>query len=183
MSIWKHDFSCLIWPLHNWLIGLARPILIGQPDYSGFATLWRSNKKHLFIKCYPTNYLNREKSLCQVAIIAKFSDDKKPKTSLKKWIRTVSNFIGLIQFLFYLSNNVGEIFLIFFLGGGGGRGVESERTLSKFKKRKRKFLCCVTYSIKQAREISNFHVAVVQRRQRHVEKSMIHVQSYCFSNI
>ena len=143
MSIWKHDFSCLIWPLHNWLIGLARPILIGQRDYSGFARLWRSNKKHLFIKCYPTNYFNREeKSLCQVAIIAKFSDDKKPKTSLKKWIRTVSNFIGLIQFLFYLSNNVGEIFIIiFFLGGGGG--FESQRTVSKFKKRKRKFLRCV----------------------------------------
>ena len=40
-----------------------------------------------------------------------------------------------------------------------------------------------TYSIKQAREISNFHVAVVQRRQRNVEKSVMHVQSCCFANI
>ena len=99
---WKHDFSRLLWPLHNWLIGLARPILIGQRDYSGFARLWHSNKKHLFIKCYPTNYFNREvKSLHHVAIVANFSDDNKPKASLKKWIRTVSNFIDLIQFHFY----------------------------------------------------------------------------------
>ena len=60
-------------------------------------------------------------------------------------------------------------------------GVESERTLSKFKKRKKKICVLFTYSIK--REISNFHVAVVQRRQRNVEKSMMHVQSYCFANI
>ena len=40
-----------------------------------------------------------------------------------------------------------------------------------------------TYSIKRAREICKVHVAVVQRRQRHVEKSMMHLQSYCFANI
>ena len=113
-SFRKHDFSRLLWPLHNWLIGLARPILTGQRDYAGFARLWNSNKKHLFIKCHQTNYFKiEEKSLRHVAIVAKFLDDNKTKTSLKKWIRTVSNFIDLIQFLFYLS----------FL---------SERTLSKF---------------------------------------------------
>ena len=78
------------------------------------------------------------------------------------------------------SNNVGEIFIIFFLGGGG---VESERTLLSLKKEKENFCVVFTYSIKQAREISNFHIAVVQRRQRHAEKSMMHVQSYCFFNI
>ena len=31
------------------------------------------------------------------------------------------------------------------------------------------------------REISNFHVAVVQRRQRNVQKSVTHVQSCCFA--
>ena len=62
-------------------------------------------------------YSREVKSLRHVAIIAKFLDANKPKTSFKKWIRTVSNFIDLIQFLFYLSNDVGEIF---FLGGGGG---------------------------------------------------------------
>ena len=48
------------------------------------------------------------------------------------------------------------------------------------KKEKENFCVVFTYSIKQAREISNFHIAVVQRRQRHAEKSMMHVQSYCF---
>ena len=33
------------------------------------------------------------------------------------------------------------------------------------------FFVVFTYSIKRAREISNFHVAVVQRRQRNVEKA------------
>ena len=39
-----------------------------------------------------------EKSLYHIPIEAKFLDDKKLKVSLKKWIRTVSNFIDLIQF-------------------------------------------------------------------------------------
>ena len=46
------------------------------------------------------NWFNREeKSLRHVAKVAKFVDDNKPKTSLKKCgIRTASNFIDLIQF-------------------------------------------------------------------------------------
>ena len=40
-----------------------------------------------------------------------------------------------------------------------------------------------TYSIKQARKIRKFHVAVQQRRLRNVQKSVIHVQSCCFANI
>jgi len=51
-------------------------------------------------------YNREEKSLRHVAMVAKFLDDNKPK----KWIRTPSNFIGLIHFHFYLAN-VGEIFL------------------------------------------------------------------------
>ena len=39
------------------------------------------------------------------------------------------------------------------------------------------------YSIKRAREIRKFHVAVVQRRLRNVQKSMMHVQSCRFANI
>ena len=37
-----------------------------------------------------------------------------------------------------------------------------------------------TFSTK--REIRHFHVVVVQRRQRNVQKSVMHVQSYCFAN-
>ena len=40
-----------------------------------------------------------------------------------------------------------------------------------------------THSIRQACEIRKFHVAVVQRRQRNIQKSMMHVQSCCFADI
>ena len=33
------------------------------------------------------------------------------------------------------------------------------------------------------REIRHFHVVVVQRRQRNVQKSVMHVQSCCFANL
>ena len=39
-----------------------------------------------------------------------------------------------------------------------------------------------TYSIKQACEIRKFHVAGVQRRQRNVQNSVMHVQICCFVN-
>ena len=68
-----------------------------------------------------------EKSLRHVAMVAKFLDDNKPKTSFKRWIRTVSNFIDLIQF-----PSICQM-LAKFSG--------SEKTVSKL--RKRTFLCCV----------------------------------------
>ena len=61
---------------------------------------------------------------------SKFLDDKKPKISLKKWIRTVSNFDDLIQF-----DLICQMMAKF-------SGVKSERTVSKFRKRKRNFSCC-----------------------------------------
>ena len=73
------------------------------------------------------------------------------------------------------------LLLLFFFWGGGG--VNLKGPYLSLKKEKENFCVVFTYSIKQAREISNFHIAVVQRRQRHAEKSMMHVQSYCFSNI
>ena len=39
----------------------------------------------------------------------------------------------------------------------------------------------LTYSIKRAREIRKFHMAVVQLRLRNVQKSVMHVQSCCFA--
>ena len=39
-----------------------------------------------------------------------------------------------------------------------------------------------TYSIKRACEIRKFYVAVVQRRQRNVQNSVMHVQRRCFVN-
>ena len=96
---------------------------------------------------------------------SKFLDDNKPKLSLKKWIRTVSNFIGLIQF-HLICQNVCEIFWGW---------------ISKLEKGKENF--CVLYSIKRSRETRKFHVAVLQRRLRDVQKSVMHVQSCCFANI
>ena len=49
-------------------------------------------------------------------------------------------------------------------------GIESERAVSRLRKRKRKFFVVFTYSIKRAREIRKFHVAVVQRRLSNVQK-------------
>ena len=52
-----------------------------------------------------------EKSLSHVVMVANFLEDKNPKTSLKKWIRTVSSFNDLIQFHIICQEfNVGEIF-------------------------------------------------------------------------
>ena len=60
--------------------------------------------------------------------------------------------------------------------------VKSERTVSKFRKRKRNFLCCahLLHKIKWNR---TFHVAVLQQRLRNVQKSVMHVQSWFFANL
>ena len=59
-----------------------------------------------------------EKSLRHVAVVAKYLDNHKPKTSLKRCIRTASNFIDLNQ-----------IHLIWQMLAKFSR-VESERTVS-----------------------------------------------------
>ena len=64
-------------------------------------------------------------------MVAKFLADNKPKTSLKKWIRSVSNFDDLINF-----HSICQMLAKL-------SGVKSERTVSKFRKRKREFLHCV----------------------------------------
>ena len=42
-------------------------------------------------------------------------------------------------------------------------------------------VCRLTFSIK--REIRQFYVVAVQRRQRNVPKSVLHVQNCCFANL
>ena len=63
-------------------------------------------------------------------MVAKFVDDNKPKRHSKSRVALfqTSSISYLISFNF---SNVGEIFW-----------VNSERTVSKFRKRKRTFLCC-----------------------------------------
>jgi len=118
------------------------------------------------------NWNREEKLLRHVSMVAKFLDDSKPKTSLTKWIRPASNFIDLIQFQ-----------LIWQMLAKFSRA-ESERTESlKFRKEKKDNFCVVfTYSMKRGCEIRKFHVAGVQRRQRNVQNSVMHVQICCFVN-
>ena len=47
---------------------------------------------------------------------------------------------------------------------------------------KEKESCCLVFPSSTKREIRQFHVVVVQRRQRNVQKSVMHVQSCCFAN-
>ena len=96
-----------------------------------------------------------EKSSLHFAMVAKFLDDNKPIKSLKKSIPTFSNFTDVIQF-----HLIWQILTKFCLG--------PYLSLSK---------CCVY--LMRVREISTFHVVVMQRRQRNVQNSVIHVQSCC----
>ena len=89
-------------------------------EFGVFLCLQHSQSRH-----------REEKSFRHIAKVAKFLDGNKPKTSLKKWIRTASNFIDLIQF-----------HLIWQMLAKFSR-VESERTVSKFRRGKRQLLCCV----------------------------------------
>ena len=47
---------------------------------------------------------------------------------------------------------------------------------------KEKENCCFVFPSSTKREIRHFHVVVVQRRQRNVQKKVMHVQSCCFAN-
>ena len=71
----------------------------------------------------------------------------------------ILNFTNLIQF-----HLICQIFAKFSFG--------PYLSLSKLRKRKRRFLYVFTYSIKRALEIRKFHVVVVQRRQRNVQNSV-----------
>ena len=53
--------------------------------------------------------------------------------------------------------------------------------VSKFKKEKQS--CCLVFTSSTKREIRHFHVVVVQRRQRNVQKSVMQAQSCCFANL
>ena len=48
---------------------------------------------------------------------------------------------------------------------------------------KEKESCCLVFPSSTKREIRHFHVVVVQRRLRNVQKSVMHVQRWVFANI
>ena len=105
-------------------------------------------------------------------MVAKFLDDNKPKTSLKKRICTVSNFIDFIQFHLICQNNVGKI-----------SELNPKGQYLSLQKGKENFCVVFTYSIKQVNEIRRLHVAVKQQQLRNAHKSMMHMQSCCLANL
>ena len=71
-------------------------------------------------------------------------------------------------------------------------GVESERTVYEFGKKKENYCAVFTKSIKRAREIRKFQVAdlkltegrlkkIANKQLRNVQKNVMHVQSCCFA--
>ena len=100
-----------------------------------------------------------EKSLHHVAMVAKCLDDK---VTLKS-IRTILNFTDVVQFGKSWQNFPWDRIYRYLC-------LEKKVTI---------FVVVFTYSIKWAREIRKFHVIVVQRRQRNVQNSVIHIQSCC----
>ena len=95
---------------------------------------------------------------------------RRRKTWLKKWIRAASNLIALIP-----SRLIRQMLAIFFLELNS-KGLHQSSG-------KEKESCCLVFPSSTKREIRHFHVVVVQRRLRNVQKSVMHVQSCCFANI
>ena len=101
-----------------------------------------------------------EKSLRHVAMVAKFLDDDKSESHLKS---EFSLFQLHRSFLISFNlSKVGEIF-----------GLNSKGPYLSLEKEKEDFRVVLTCS--KTRQVSKFHVAVVQQRLRNVQKSVMHV--------
>ena len=62
-------------------------------------------------------------------------------------------------------------------------GLNPKGPYLSLEKEKENFCVLLTYSIKRAREIMKFHVAVVQQRLRNIQKSVMQVQSFFSANL
>ena len=92
------------------------------------------------------------------------------KCHFKKSIRAPSNFIELIP-----PRLIRQMRANFF-------GVEFLRSVYQISGKEKENWCLVFPSLTK-REIRHFHVVVLQRRLRNVQKSVMQVQSCCFANI
>ena len=92
------------------------------------------------------------------------------KTSLKTWISAASNFIALIPSHLKLLCQV----LAIVLKCMNSKGLYQSSG-------KEKGSCCLVFPSSTKREFRHFHVVVVQRKWRNVQKSVMHVQSCCFA--
>ena len=108
---------------------------------------------------------NREKSLRCVAMVAKFLDDDKPKTLPKK------RKLALFQTLSIILNFIWFVELLAKFGWLNPKG--PYRCLEKGKGN-----FCVHLLHKWVREIRN-----IETTAKKVQKSVMHVQSFCFANI
>ena len=104
--------------------------------------------------------------LRHVAMVATFLDDNKPIKSLKSLFALFQTSTILFNFIYI---------------GKSWRNFLWDRIYHYLSLEKESDNFCVvfTYFIKRAREIRKFHVVAVQRRQRNVQNSVMHVQSCC----
>ena len=79
------------------------------------------------------------------------------KTSLKKWIRAASNFMALIP-----SRLIRQML---------SKGLDLNSKGLYQSSGKEKESCCLVFPFSTKREIKQFHVVVVRRRQRNVQKA------------
>ena len=142
-----------------------------QPHFEseGF---WNSEVAY-FREFFYTDCVERESRYVRVVVmVAKFLDDNHNRKFTQKVNSHCFKLYRSYSISFNLSN-VGEIFWI-----------EFQRTVSKFRKQKKETFCLsFTYSVKRARENRKFDVVVVQGWLKNVQKSVVQVQSFCFTNI
>ena len=106
---------------------------------------------------------------CNVTLRTLSSNDATAsRTSLKKWICILSVFIAIFPTILLCQM------------WANTSGVEFLRNIAKFQERN-KISSLLVYILHKTREIVHFQVVVVQIRQRNVQKSVMHVQSCCFS--
>ena len=74
-------------------------------------------------------------------------------------------------------------FIEFVYGWRNFLGLNPKEPYLSLEKEKENFCVVLTHFAKQVREIWKFHVEVVQRRLRNVQKSVVHVHSGCFADI
>ena len=99
-------------------------------------------------------------------MVAKFLLDNKPEIHLK--IK-----FALFQTSLILFHLICQMLAKF-------SGLNSKGPYLSLEKTEKLFVV-FTYSVKQVHEIRKFHVAVVQRWLKNVQKSVMHVQSCCFA--
>ena len=105
-------------------------------------------------------YYREEKSIRHFAMVAKFLDDDKPKIHSKSkfaLFQTSSMLFSFIQFVKCWRN--------FF-------GLNPKGPYLSLEKEKEPFCTVFTYSVKRVSEIRKFHVAVVQRLLKNVQRKL-----------